>query len=340
MFTALRIGLLAALMLSSADPPDIAGVWSGEDWGTIVLNRTGPGEYLGSYSHTVGTRPGEIQLKWSQTEGRFNGTWREGEDRFGELSLRHADDEIRGALTTDPKSKVKGARPQLADLAWVRGSMKPVMPRAAAAGPPAEPLDLTGFYQMRASTFERIRAYPWRLVPRGSQTLGNVPLNIGGMVILWGEANANAGAAYPEKVDDIPVKRKFDTLYAYHATFYPSRDGSPVYHLTFQYANGTSSMTTICYGAHVRDWFQPSFEQYGELTDSMSKLVWRTDNPDSKPDNLIKIRFFITAITNPRPELEVKSISLTSAKGNSAACVGAMSTGPAGLLKVDKSVGK
>src|ERR1017187_3234800 len=39
MFAALRIGLLGAIMLSSAEPPDIAGQWSGEDWDTVVLKQ-------------------------------------------------------------------------------------------------------------------------------------------------------------------------------------------------------------------------------------------------------------------------------------------------------------
>ena len=80
--------------------------------------------------------------------------------------------------------------------------------------------------------FGRIRGFPWRVVPRGSKTLGNVPLAIDGMLVLWGEGNAKSGAVFPEKVDDIPVNRVFDTLYVYHAAFYSSRDGSPVYHLT------------------------------------------------------------------------------------------------------------
>jgi hypothetical protein len=71
-----------------------------------------------------------------------------------------------------------------------------------------------------------------------------------------------------------------------------------------------------------------------------SKMVWRADNPDSKADYPIKLRFFITSITNPRPALEVKSISLVSAKGHSAGCVLAMTTGPANLLKVDRSTAK
>jgi hypothetical protein len=340
MFATLGIGLLGAIMLSSAEPPDIAGHWSGEDWGTVVLRQTIPGEYTGTYTENVGTKPGTIQLRWSQIERRFNGTWREGEDRFGELSLRLVDDEIRGAQRTDPSSKVNHARPQLADVAWIRVAANPVPPREATIVAPAQPLDLTGSYQTPASQFERITTFPWRAVPRGSKTFGNVPLAIDGILVLWGEANAKNGAVFPEKVDDIPVNRKLDTLYVYHAAFYSSRDGSPVYHLTLQYANGTSSMTTICYGAHLRDWWQTQNEQVSELTDLKSKMVWRGDNPDSTANNPIKLRFFITSITNPRPSLEVKSISLVSAKGNSAGCILAMTTGPANLLKVDKSNGK
>jgi len=340
MLAALTIGLLGAFMVSSAEPPDIAGQWSGEAWGTVVLKQTLPGEYTGTYSENAGAKPGRILLKWSPIECRFNGTWREGEDRFGELSLRLVDDEIRGAHTTDPKSKINQASPQLADVAWIRGAAKPVPPRAATIVAPAQPLDLTGSYRTPASQFDKITSFPWRVVPRGSQTLGNVPLAIDGMLCLWGEGNAKRGAVFPEKVDDIPVNRKLDTLYVYHATFFSSRDGAPVYHLTLQYANGTSSMTTICYGTHLRDWFQSPNERVGALTDQKSKMVWRGDNPDSKPDRPVKLRFFITSIPNPRPTLEVKSIGLVSAKGNSAGCILAMTTGPADLLKVDKTSGK
>jgi len=193
MFTALGLALFGAFMLSSADSPEIAGVWSGEDWGTVVLNRANPGEYTGSYSESVAAKPGEIQLKWSQTEMRYNGSWREGEDQFGEVSLRLVGDEIRGALSTDPKSKANHARPKLGDVTWTRGAAKRV---AAAAGPRPAPLDLTGFYLMTASQFERIRSHPWGVVPRGSQTFCNVPLAIGGMLCLWGEANAKSGQPY------------------------------------------------------------------------------------------------------------------------------------------------
>ena len=201
---------------------------------------------------------------------------------------------------------------------------------------PAQPLDLTSFYQTPASQFDKIKAFPFRIAPRGSKTFGNVPLAIDGMICLWGESSAKNGQKFPEKVDDIPVNRKFDSLYVYHTTFFSSRDGSPVYHLTLKYANDTESMTTICYGAHVRDWYwlMSPPEKVTELSDSKSKMAWSADHPDNKN---IKIRFFISPITNPRPALEVKSISLASAKGASTACIMAMTTGPDDLFKIDKT---
>jgi hypothetical protein len=220
---------------------------------------------------------------------------------------------------------------------WMCVAAQAAAPRDAAVGEAAQPLDLTQFYHTPASRFESIQSHPWRAVPRGSQTLGNVPLAIDGAICLWGEANAKAGQPFAEKVDDIPVSRKFDTLYVYHAAFYSSRDGVPVYHLTLQYGDGTKSMTTLCYGAHLRDWWQAPGERVIELADSKSKMVWRSANPDN---TAIKLRFFITPIPNPKPSLEVKSISLVSAKGNSAGCILAMTTGPADLLQVEKSSDK
>jgi hypothetical protein len=123
MIVASVIGLFA-VVLSAAAPPDIAGEWSGEEWGHVVLKKTSGGEYTGTYSETIGKPPGQIYLKWSRIERRFNGTWSEGEDRFGDLSVRLVGDEIRGGFTTDPKSKINPATPRLADLLWIRGQQE------------------------------------------------------------------------------------------------------------------------------------------------------------------------------------------------------------------------
>ena len=122
MLTLLGISLFAVGVVST-NPPDISGKWQGEGWGQVALTQTAPGEYTGTYTDTVAKEkgPGKIDLKWSRIERRYNGTWREGkDDRFGELSVRFADKEICGALTTDAKSKINPATPPLADVTWTR----------------------------------------------------------------------------------------------------------------------------------------------------------------------------------------------------------------------------
>lgn len=201
-----------------------------------------------------------------------------------------------------------------------------------------EPLDLTAYYQTPASRLTGGR-YPWGTVPRGQQTFGNVPLSIDGRMCLWGATNTKNGQVFPQQIPDITVNRKFPTLYIYHATFHRSEEGAPVYRLTMNYADGTSSQHTICYGTHVRDWYQYASEPVSELSDANSKIVWRGDQPDSTPENPKKLRFFITSLANPEPAREVTSIDLTTMKGQSAGCIMAMTTGPADLLKADVAAG-
>jgi hypothetical protein len=197
---------------------------------------------------------------------------------------------------------------------------------------PTLPLDLTPAYQTLAAQFAKPQKFPWPAVPRGSKTFGNIPLAIDGRICLWGATNAKLGLVFPEKAKDIPVRRKFSALYVYHAAFIISPDESPIYHVILDYADGTSSKTTICYGTHVRDWHRFRGEAVSELGDPNSKAVWTGDHPDAAN---VKLRFFITTIVNPSPRIEVKSIGLASAKGNSAGCILAMTTGPDKLLKVD-----
>ena len=105
MLGALCLALVGAVCWQASTPPDIAGNWTGDDWGHVVLKKTDNWEYTGTYSDTVGKQPGEIRLKWSRIERRFNGTWREGEDRFGDISLRLVGDEIRRCA--DDRRQVK-----------------------------------------------------------------------------------------------------------------------------------------------------------------------------------------------------------------------------------------
>jgi serine/threonine-protein kinase len=120
MVAAFGLGLLGILAWQTTEAPDIAGKWSGEEWGDVVLKKTAHGEYLGTYSDTFNESPGTIEVQWSRLEHRYKGAWREGQDRSGKISLRLVDNEIRGAWTTSRKSEINPGTPELADLTWKR----------------------------------------------------------------------------------------------------------------------------------------------------------------------------------------------------------------------------
>ncbi|TWU12097.1 Serine/threonine-protein kinase PrkC [Symmachiella macrocystis] len=120
MLTVLAIGVLGMAFLQATEPPEISGRWHGEGWGQVSLKKIEPGKYQGTYTDTFGDEEGHIQLKWSRIERRLNGTWQEGKDRFGKISVRLVDKEVRGAWTTNRKSGINPGTPELADLLWTR----------------------------------------------------------------------------------------------------------------------------------------------------------------------------------------------------------------------------
>jgi hypothetical protein len=110
----------AAFLMLTAEPSDISGEWTGDDWGQVILKKSGAGQYTGTYTDTYGKEPGKIELNWSRIERRYNGAWSEGKDRIGKISVRMVANEIRGAWTTNRKSEINPGTPALADLLWVR----------------------------------------------------------------------------------------------------------------------------------------------------------------------------------------------------------------------------
>ncbi len=137
--------LISMLIWSAAEPPDISGNWTSDEWGTVELKETGPGRYEGKLENGLfvfGKAPfdhkqwanmacnnchrrqndfsGKIELKWSRVESRFNGTWRIPENHSGKLSIRLVENEIRGGWTTSKKSDTHLGTPRLGDLTWKR----------------------------------------------------------------------------------------------------------------------------------------------------------------------------------------------------------------------------
>lgn len=107
-------GLIGLAVMQATEPPDIAGTWSGTELGVMELKLEKPGQYSGTYAETHNKKPGELNLTWSRLERRFNGSWKEGADCHGEISIEHVNGELRGGFLTDKSSKSgKKVKPHL-----------------------------------------------------------------------------------------------------------------------------------------------------------------------------------------------------------------------------------
>lgn len=199
------------------------------------------------------------------------------------------------------------------------------------SNPAFGPVELSSFYDHDPS-FDGPGC--WQAVPRGQQTLANVPFRIAGLIQLWGEGPAGIGRQYRESVEGIPAKGKFQSLYFLHASSFATAEGTPIAEVVFHYADGASATKVVHFGTEARDWWQPLAERNPLPTNSLSRVVWRGDHP-SLPDWVKCLRLFGADMPNPRPESEVTVIDLVSTKSRVAWVVLAITTGPAGRLKPD-----
>jgi hypothetical protein len=194
----------------------------------------------------------------------------------------------------------------------------------------SHPLDLSRFYDKDPS-FDAPGC--WQAVPRGQQTLANIPFRIAGLIQLWGEGPAGIGRKYRQSVEGIPAVGKFQTLYVLHGSSFTTSEGTPIAAVVLRYSDGSAATNLILYGIDSRDWWQPTAENHPMATNSPSQVVWRGDHP-SLPDWVKCLRLFGTPIPNPKPESEVRSIDLFSTGSRVTWVVLAITTGPSGLLKV------
>jgi hypothetical protein len=190
----------------------------------------------------------------------------------------------------------------------------------------AEPLDMSADVQTPAERFAEINSFPaWHFVPIGTQTFCNVPLQIDGMICLWGEGNAKMGLDFPEEKPGIQIGKKFEALYVYHGSFFSSPSGTPVYDIVFRYEDGTSITNQILYGNDVLDWYG-----HGKPTAARSKVAWQGVADLGKKKQ--PLQFCLTAVANPLPDTVVTTIDLYSCKSRTAVCILAFTPGKSGLM--------
>jgi len=193
-----------------------------------------------------------------------------------------------------------------------------------------EPVAMTNYVTTPASYFAQIKQFPaWGTVPIGFQVFDGVPLQIDGMICLYGEGNHKMGIDFPESYTGIMMNKRFETLYIYHGCFFESPKGTPVYEVVFNYADNTSETNQVLYGDDLVDWMVRV--RGSPPSGTRSKLAWQAKPP--LPPKTPAVRFCLTAIDNPYPSFEVVSIDLHSLKSRTAPCILAVTTGNKGQMK-------
>lgn len=196
----------------------------------------------------------------------------------------------------------------------------------------ATPVDLEDSYQPNSAFSRPVPRYCWTTVPRGFQVFRHVPLNIDGLIYLWGSESANHyHEVFPEDCKGIEVNQKFQALYICHSTFFSASNEVPVYSVVFNYADGISETNDVCYGTDLLN-LTPNPKRTNTAPENPhSKIAWVGGSLEKGKNE--PLRFILTEVKNPNPFTTVQSIDLYSCKSRATALIFAMTTGKAGLMK-------
>lgn len=131
---------------------------------------------------------------------------------------------------------------------------------------------------------------------------------------------------HPTRVDGIPVGTKFHKLHVLHATVGTANPSTVVGTYTLHFTDGSQQELEIVYGRHLRNWWHGGRGD-PEKEASHAALAWVGSNPVSRLHGT-QIRLFHCIYDNPRPDLEVVSVSFASRETAAAPFLVAMTVEP------------
>ncbi len=157
----------------------------------------------------------------------------------------------------------------------------------------------------------------FRYLDRGLQTLGNVPFDIQGVILLSSRELGPWAPGFPHRVGGIQVNTTCRAIHflqaSAHAYEYLSdqfQDGLTVATVEIGYANGQVQTNAIRLSKETADWwFNPAATRPGVEP----KSVWTSFNASSEA-NSRAIRLFDYTWSNPHPDWPIASINLVSAR--------------------------
>jgi eukaryotic-like serine/threonine-protein kinase len=145
-------------------------------------------------------------------------------------------------------------------------------------------------------------------LPRGIQTLGGVQFDLRGLIQIG--VNATNGLFYPNRVDDIPVRRQCRRLHLLHGAILAAgaRPGDELGSYIFHYADGRQIELPIVTGKDMADWWsQPGEPEMGSI------IAWSGHNRAASEAGRA-IRLFKTTWENPYPQVPIRLVDFVSDK--------------------------
>ena len=185
-----------------------------------------------------------------------------------------------------------------------------VAPTTATVENDSEPIDLTEFYgTVPGSDGDTWFSHnDWKGVPKGLQTFNGILFDISGNLLLRGQHAMQLDT----ETREIPIQGSYRYVHLLHGTGFKESDGTPIGSLVINYVNGESAELPIVYGHHLRNWWKEPSERKSETQDPGTAIAWQGPSPTGFPALPVTLRLYQTALLNPHPEREIRSIILKS----------------------------
>ncbi len=204
-----------------------------------------------------------------------------------------------------------------AQLEWLKANH--VLPRPGNALPNL--IDLTPFYSGGLGGWLSLDFYRAKLddLPPGIVQLGGTTFDIRALVQLSSPGLVAANQQFAQQCSGIPVNQRCRRLHFLHATDVAEDNDVKVGAYRMHYADGRDQEIPIIYGQDLLTWLDDS----GATNTTKPTPVWQVTKPPG-----ITLRLFRTTWTNPRPDLEIKTLDFISAMSKAGPFLVALTADP------------
>ncbi len=163
-------------------------------------------------------------------------------------------------------------------------------------------------------------------LPTGVRTIGGVQFDIRGIIQLQSTSLEAVNRCFPRRVEGIPVNLRSKRLHLLLGAGWGEAESAVVGHVTIRYVDGRYEQLEIVYGRDVRDWAPDP----GVTEPHGATPAWTGTQERWRGRAGWGVRLYAARWTNPRPELEIRSIDLSSTMTRSAPFVIAITAEPIG----------